>query len=271
MELDLVQIDAFADRLFEGNPAAVVPLAEWLDDEVMQAIAAENNLSETAFTVPRPAAEWRRGGVPAYGLRWFTPTIEVDLCGHATLAAGAYLLDDVHPTAAAVSFSTRSGALGVERAGPGAMSIDLPAELPVPVVVDPRVVAALGVEPVEVLRATDLICVLATAAEVRGVQPDLPALAGLDVRGVMVTAPGDDGFDIVSRWFGPAAGVPEDPVTGSAHSQVIPYWAARLGRTELLARQASARGGTLACRLDGDRVVLTGRYQRFLAGRITLH
>lgn len=270
MEIPLIQIDAFAERLFEGNPAAVMPLTSWLDDSVLQGLAAENNLSETAFTVPR--ADSPEEGVPAYDLRWFTPAVEVDLCGHATLATAAYLFADVHPEADRVLFHTRSGWLTTDRGPDDTVVMSLPAEHPQPVPTDPAVEAALGVPVLETLRATDHILVVGSAAEVAGLEPDLAVLAGTPTRGFCVTAPGDpgSGFDLVSRWFGPAAGIPEDPVTGSAHAQLAPYWAGRLGRTTLVARQVSPRGGTLHCRLEGDRVVIAGSARRYLTGTVTL-
>jgi predicted PhzF superfamily epimerase YddE/YHI9 len=278
VELPLIQIDAFAERLFEGNPAAVMPLTEWPDDALLQQLAAENNLSETAFTVPLPPAQagaddaTADADVPAYRLRWFTPATEVDLCGHATLAAAGYLLEDHHPDAAAVRFITRSGWLRVERLAPRTLAMDFPGEVPRRCPVDPAVVAALGVPVLETFRATDLICRVESAEQVRRLRPDLRTLAGLPVRGVMVTAVGEpgSGYDFVSRWFGPQSGVDEDPVTGSAHSQAAPLWAERLGRTDLVARQLSPRGGTVGCRVAGDRVILQGSYRRYLTGTVTL-
>lgn len=272
LQLDLVQVDAFAERLFEGNPAAVMPLPWWLPDGLLLRLAAENNLSETAFLVPAVDPDPAAPAAPAYDLRWFTPEVEVDLCGHATLAAAAYLFEDVHPDASTLRFATRSGWLSAGRAAEGRIVLDFPAEPPTPVEADPVVVAALGVDVVETLAATDLVYVVATADEVRALTPDFAPLMAMRARGVMVTAPGDEGsgFDFVSRWFGPPAGIPEDPVTGSAHVQSAPYWAQRLGRDTLVARQLSARGGTVYCQVDGDRVTLTGGYRRYLTGRVTL-
>lgn len=269
MRLPLIWIDAFAERPFEGNPAAVMPLERWLDGVLLQRIAAQNNLSETAYLV----AVDESASEPVYALRWFTPATEVDLCGHATLASAAYLLDDVHPAAASVQFDTRSGRLTVTRAPEGRLEMDFPAEDLTPVAPDPQVLAALGLSASAVresLSATDLVYVVDRPDTVRELRPDHAALARLDVRGVMVTAAGDGDVDVVSRWFVAAAGVPEDPVTGSAHSQVAPYWAARLGRTELIARQESPRGGTVWCRVEGDRVTLAGHYRRYLVGTVTL-
>jgi PhzF family phenazine biosynthesis protein len=275
MELPLIWIDAFAERPFEGNPAAVMPLPHWLPDETLQALAAENNLSETAFYVnalPPEAAPTADLGAPSHHLRWFTPSIEVDLCGHATLATAAQLFSDVHPNAESLRFWTRSGWLSVRRSGPRTLTMDLPSEPLRPIAADPRVAAALGVTPTECLRATDLVYVVADRATVAALRPDFEVLAGLDVRGVIVTAPADadSEFDFVSRWFGGGAGVGEDPVTGSAHSQIAPYWANRLGRSELLARQLSRRGGTLRCQVIGHRVLITGSYRRYLDATVHL-
>jgi PhzF family phenazine biosynthesis protein len=274
MRLRLFQLDAFADQIFQGNPAAVMPLASWLPDPVLQAIAEENNLSETAFYVaelpgtatPPPTDD------PAYHLRWFTPQTEVDLCGHATLATAGQLFEDVHPDARGLLFWTRSGWLPVSRAGrDGELELDFPAGVLAPVPdsdeVSAAVVEALGVAPEIRLRDTDLVYVLRDAAAVRAVTPDFSTMARQPVRGAIVTAPGDtDGVDFVSRWFGAGAGAFEDPVTGSAHSQIAPYWAERLGRTRLTARQLSRRGGTVHCEVDGDRVRLRGAYRRYLEG-----
>lgn len=271
MDLPLFQLDAFADRLFAGNPAAVLllpPDGAWPSDDVLQAVAAENNLSETAFLHPvlpddagDPPAE------PAYHLRWFTPVVEVDLCGHATLASAGVLFDDVHPDADAVRFWTRSGWLHASRPAPGRVTLDFPAASLQQATVDPVVREATGVDPVECLEGMDVFLVLATAQEVRDARPDQARLAALPTRGVVVTAPGDeDGVDVVSRFFGAAAGIGEDPVTGSAHSQFARYWAARLGRTSFRASQLSARGGTVDVELAGDRALLTGSYHRFLDG-----
>ncbi|HYN93728.1 MAG TPA: PhzF family phenazine biosynthesis protein [Pilimelia sp.] len=276
MRIPLYQIDAFAQRVFEGNPAAVLPLPAWLPDGLLQAIAAENNLSETAFYVDELPAGVAAPAGPAYHLRWFTPTVEVDLCGHATLAAAGHLLDRVHPDDDEVAFWTRSGWLRVARAArPAELVMDFPTEelrpLPAGDSTAAAAQAALGVRPDVALRGTDLVLVLADEAAVRAVAPDFPALARLPVRGVAVAAPGGEGgVDFVSRWFGARAGVGEDPVTGSAHSAMAPYWAARLGRRRLTARQLSARGGTVVCEVVGDRVWLTGGYRRYLDGTVTV-
>jgi PhzF family phenazine biosynthesis protein len=272
-----MQIDAFADQVFRGNPAAVMPLPSWLSDPVLQSIAAENNLSETAFYTDRLPAGVQPppGSDAAYHLRWFTPAIEVDLCGHATLATAGHLFDDVHPDGQRIAFWTRSGWLPVSRGDRGGeLVMDFPAErlesVPAGDPVATAAVVALGVTPEETMRGTDLFFVVPDAAAVRSVTPDFASLRRLPVRGVVVTAPGEDGMDFVSRWFGAASGVPEDPVTGSAHSQIAGYWVARLGRDRLTARQLSARGGTVTCEVEGDRVRLGGSYRRYLDGTVTI-
>lgn len=273
MELPIYQLDAFADRPFAGNPAAVVPLEDWLPDPVMQAIAMENALSETAFYVARTDV------AGAYDMRWFTPVHEVDLCGHATLATGALLLERLAPERDAVRFHTASGWLEVRRAdveGTPGFAMDLPARPPHGFDDGGRIAAAIGVEPEEVLRADKNLAVLADAQRVRALRPDLTRIAALERDGLIVTAPGPDPLpngesvpcDYVSRYFSPKGGIPEDPVTGSAHSVLQPYWAARLGREELVARQVSARLGKLICRLHGDRVELRGHCAFYLEGRI---
>lgn len=260
-------IDAFADAPFEGNPAAVVPLKAWLDDALMQRIAAENNLSETAFFVETAAGR--------YGLRWFTPASEVDLCGHATLATAHVVFNHVAPGLEGVTFDTRSGPLVVTRAGGDLMTMDFPAiHATVPegaAEIGAKVAAIMGCPvPAEVFTAPDLMIVLEDAAAVRALSPQAglgPLLSEVKMRGLIATAPSDDArFDFVSRFFAPNHGIPEDPVTGSAHCKLMPYWAKRLGRTKLTARQVSPRGGTLICELKGERVTLTGRCEAFLEG-----
>jgi predicted PhzF superfamily epimerase YddE/YHI9 len=262
MRLPIYQVDAFTDSVFSGNPAAVCPLGKWLPDATMQAIAAENNLAETAFFV-------RQGG--DYGLRWFTPAVEVDLCGHATLASGYVVKRFMEPQREVVNFHTaKAGTLGVSRHA-DMLSMDFPARPGTPVEAPPGLLAALGGAPREVLRARDHLVVYDSAAEVAALKPDLAALAKLDCWAAIVTAPGSDGVDFVSRFFAPAQGVPEDPVTGSAHcTLVVPYWAKRLGKTELEARQLSRRGGALTCTLNGDRASIAGRAVLYLEGRISV-
>jgi len=259
MNLPLYQVDAFTSRLFGGNPAAVIPLDRWLPDDVLAAIAAENNLSETAFVVAR------EDPVP---LRWFTPTVEVDLCGHATLATAHVLFRHLSPGRERIAFSTRSGTLTVTREGE-LLSMDFPARPASEVEVTDQLVAALGRRPSKAYRARDLMAVFGSESDVRDLQPDYQRVAALDTFAVIVTAPGTD-VDFVSRFFAPAKGIPEDPVTGSAHCTLIPYWAARLGKTQLTAQQLSRRGGELYCRQRGKRVDIAGRVVEYLRGEITL-
>jgi PhzF family phenazine biosynthesis protein len=255
--IPLYQLDAFADRPFAGNPAAVCPLDAWPPDDRMQAIAAENNLSETAFFVRRPDGD--------YDLRWFTPAIEVDLCGHATLASAHVVLNRLTPDARSVTFHTRSGPLTVARDG-DRLVMDFPAQPPAPGAV-PGLAEALGAAPAEVQVGRYAVAVFDDAAAVAALDPDFRAIARLDPPFVVATAPGDD-CDFVSRFFAPSAGVDEDPVTGSAHCILIPFWTERLGKAALFARQISRRGGALWCRHDGDRVTMAGHCAPYLEGRI---
>ena len=259
MRLPLFQIDAFTNQLFGGNPAAVVLLEDWLPDSVLAAIAAENNLAETAYVIPRE-------GVIA--LRWFTPAVEVDLCGHATLAAAHVLFRHYFPSADKLTFSTRSGNLSVARDA-GRLAMDFPARPGKPIAITDTLVCALGIRPREAFLARDLLAIFDSEAQIRGLQPDFPRIASLDAFAVIVSAPGET-VDFVSRFFAPRAGVPEDPVTGSAHCTLIPYWAARLGKPELTAKQLSTRGGELWCRLAGDRVVISGYAVEYMRGEITV-
>jgi PhzF family phenazine biosynthesis protein len=264
VRLPIAQIDAFARRPFEGNPAAVMPLAAWLDDDRLQQIAAENNLSETAFIVPSDddAAD--------FDLRWFTPAVEVVMCGHATLASGHFVLS-ADPDRDRVRFRTRkAGLLEVTRAGAG-YELELPAWVPAPRPL-PAIVAGLGIErAVETLwhEHRYALIVLEDAAAVRALEPDFRALAADGDVLTIATAPGDE-TDIISRAFAPGGGIDEDPVTGSAHAVAVPYWAKRLGRDRFTAYQASRRGGYLSCRLAGDRVVLGGECVTVLEGTFLL-
>ncbi|MGB0213261.1 PhzF family phenazine biosynthesis protein [Algiphilus sp.] len=260
MQLRQFQVDAFTDRLFGGNPAAVVPLTEWLDDATLQAVAMENQLSETAFFVAEG---------DGYRLRWFTPTREVDLCGHATLASAHVLYAHLDRDDPEVRFHTRSGVLTVRPDG-RELWMDFPAAPAETATAPPALVSGLGSAPSAVLAADDWLAVFEDADGVRALAPDMAQLATLDRRGVIVTAPGDGDSDFVSRFFAPRYGIPEDPVTGSAHCTLAPYWAERLGRDTLRARQISARGGEVACRVADGRVRIGGRAVTFLDGRITL-
>lgn len=264
MRIPFHQIDAFADRPFTGNPAAVMPLDRWLDDATLQQIAAENNLAETAFLVPRD------DGVADFDLRWFTPTVEVALCGHATLASGHWVLARDR-SREAVTFATRkAGVLTVARDG-AALTLDLPAWSADPAAPRRDLEAALGVVAATTLyRDTGYaVLVLADEAAVRGLAPDFAALRAVADTLVIATAPGND-HDVVSRVFAASAGIDEDPVTGSAHCVITPYWAERLGRDRFTAFQASARGGRVDCRLDGDRVVLGGSCVEVIEGAFLL-
>jgi len=260
MTIPIYQVDAFTLGPFSGNPAAVCPLDAWLDDDTLQSIAAENNLSETAFIVAREEG---------YDLRWFTPAVEVDLCGHATLAAGYVVLNHLRTDLNSVSFETISGKLIVTLEGER-LSMDFPARVPTPAPVSEALSDALGQAPSEVYLSRDILAVYDDEASVRDLSPDQAKLADLDEGlGVIITAKGDS-VDFVSRFFAPKAGVAEDPVTGSAHCTLVPFWAERLGRTQLVAHQVSARGGELHCELRGDRVIMSGQCVLFLTGSIHL-
>ncbi|HVI03490.1 MAG TPA: PhzF family phenazine biosynthesis protein, partial [Enhygromyxa sp.] len=262
-ELALHQVDAFTDAIFAGNPAAVCVLEEPLPDATMQAIATENNLSETAFN--------RRTG-DDYTIRWFTPTVEIDLCGHATLASAFVVLELLEPQRDVVVFeSQKHGALSVRRER-DRLAMDFPADPPKRLErFDPDLARALGAGPVEQWLAGYWMVVFECEAQVRSLRPDLVALARMRPGEVIVTAPADDPeLDFVSRFFGPGVGIDEDPVTGSAHCVLAPYWAARLGKSRLRARQVSARGGELECVVEGDRVELIGRCVRYSSGRVTI-
>jgi PhzF family phenazine biosynthesis protein len=258
MRTPIFQLDAFTSRRFAGNPAAVMLLECFPDDALLRAVAAENNLAETAFLVPE------RGD---YRLRWFTPVLEVPLCGHATLASAAVVMERLEPGRRQVVFHTASGPLTVNRAGSGYV-MDFPVRFSQPVPTPPGLAAALGVAPVEVYgNAFNYLALLESASVVRGIAPDMAAIARMDRPGVIVTAPGDRGHDFISRYFAPAKGVPEDPVTGAAHCMLAPYWAGRLGKSEFRAFQASQRGGEVICRLVGERVELEGSCVFYLEGK----
>ncbi len=257
MPIPFYQLDAFTDRRFGGNPAAVMLLDHFLDDATLLAIAAENNLSETAFLVPDDAD---------YQLRWFTPKVEVPLCGHATLASAAVVMERLEPNRSAVTFHTASGPLGVTRSD-DAYVLNFPAR-PSTLTIPPAGLAeAIGVTPLAVyVNDFNYMAILSHADIVRALHPDMAGIKALDRPGVIVTAVGEDTHDIVSRYFAPAKGIDEDPVTGAAHCMLTPYWCARLGKDTLRAYQASRRGGELTCRLIGDRVELTGQCVFYLEG-----
>ena len=260
MKIPFYHLDSFTDSVFSGNPAGVCPLERWIDDGKMQAVAAENNLSETAFFV--------KDGED-YALRWFTPVCEIDLCGHATLASALIVFTRLEPGRSHVRFTTRSGILEVSRDG-DRLAMDFPARPASPCTPGPEMIAALGVEPDAMLAAErDYLSVFPDEATVRALEPDAAGLTKLDRHAVIVTAPGDD-CDFVSRFFAPKVGIYEDPVTGSAHCTLVPYWSRRLGRKTLFARQVSVRGGELWCEERGERVRIAGRAAVYLEGEITL-
>ncbi len=261
MKIPIYQVDAFANERFKGNPAAVCPLDSWLPDAVMQNIAAENNLAETAFIVPAGNE---------YEIRWFTPTVEVDLCGHATLASAYVLFNELGFARDQINFiSHRSGPLSVTTNG-SVLALNFPVDSLTELPLKPAFAIGLSKAPVKVFKGkTDYLFVYDSEAEILALQPDFEALKAHDVRGIIVTAPGEK-TDFVSRFFGPACGVNEDPVTGSAHTTLTPYWASILGITELTARQLSQRTGYLTCKLEGDRVEIAGEAVLYLRGEINV-
>jgi predicted PhzF superfamily epimerase YddE/YHI9 len=265
--MKLWQVDAFANKPLEGNPAAIVPLEKWLDASLMQKIANENNLAETAFFV--------KTGEGRYDLRWFTPESEVDLCGHATLASGWLIFETIDPELKSVAFETRSGTLTVERGRDGRHTMSLPADLVVPFAqggLADAIGATLGTTPPkEIHKGRYLFAVWDEASGVRGIKGpgDIArTLRPLDIWGLIATAPGDQGYDFISRFFAPDKGVPEDPVTGSAHCALTPYWAKRLGKKTLSARQVSPRGGDLQCTDDGARTIISGPCALYMTAEI---
>ncbi|HCC54433.1 MAG: isomerase [Deltaproteobacteria bacterium RIFOXYD12_FULL_55_16] len=257
MKLKQYQVDAFTDKVFSGNPAAVVPVSSWPEDSLLQAIAEENNLSETAFFAP---------SANGFHLRWFTPVKEVDLCGHATLATAHVLFEILGYTKQVIIFETRSGELFVKKKGK-MLEMDFPASPATPCGISETLIQGLGRRPLEVLAADDYLAVFDSEEAVRAITPDQALLGRLDLRGVIVTAPGT-GVDFVSRFFAPKFGIPEDPVTGSAHCTLAPYWADRLGKNILTARQVSKRGGSIACEVQADRVLLSGCAVTFMEAEI---
>jgi len=260
MELNLYQVDAFTDRLFAGNPAAIVPLEHWLSTPLMQAISQENNLSETAFFV-------REAHGPR--IRWFTPLSEVKLCGHATLASGWVWFRHIEPHSDTVTFDSLSGPLTVSRSGE-LLTLDFPAVTAETMQPPALLHEALGVRPLEChVAGEDWMVVVDSAATVRELRPQIAFLKQLECRALIVTARGDD-CDFVSRFFAPKVGIDEDPVTGSAHTKLVPYWAHRLGKVALHARQLSSRGGELFCELRGGRVLMSGKAVPYLRGTITI-
>lgn len=260
MQLKIYQIDAFANKAFEGNPAAVCPLEDWLPTEIMQAIALENNLSETAFFKP---------GKDGYEIRWFTPAIEVDLCGHATLASAHALFHHLAYDNPIIRFDSRSGILEVEKSSSG-YTLDFPADILNAETVVPLYEEVIGLRPLEAWRGKDdLMLILENEHQVQALTPNFQKMTQIPTRGVIVTAPGKQ-VDFISRCFFPNAGIDEDPVTGSAHTTMIPYWSEKLGKSSLEARQISPRGGDLKCQMLGTRVKITGNCVTYLEGSIQI-
>jgi PhzF family phenazine biosynthesis protein len=259
MDIPLYIVNAFSHQHFGGNPAAVCPLGAWLPDELMQKIAAQHNLSETAFFVP--------AGRDGFHIRWFTPTCEVALCGHATLASAFVLLSQLGHSAP-IHFDSLSGPLEVT-GNPERLTLDFPLQPLSHQGVSPALITALGATPQAALAGEDLVAVFASQKEVEQLAPDFARLKHLPYRGIIVTAPGDDA-DFVCRFFAPAAGIDEDPVTGSAYTKLAPYWREQLGRNPLNARQLSARGGEIECEVKGERVLISGSAKLYASGRISL-
>jgi PhzF family phenazine biosynthesis protein len=260
MKIKIFQIDAFTDKVFGGNPAAVCPLDSWLPDTLMQKIAMENNLAETAFFV---------GNQSSFEIRWFTPEVEVDLCGHATLATAFVIFHLQHFPGSAIEFNSRSGLLRVLKAG-DLLTLDFPADAPLKVSAPEGLIAGMGLQPLEIYKGkTDYMLVYSTAEEIENLKPDMAKISKIDARGIIATAQGND-VDFVSRFFAPQSGISEDPVTGSAYTTLTPYWAARLSHSELSARQLSKRRGLLQCRLAGNRVEISGQAKAYMVGEIDL-
>jgi len=260
MKIPIYQIDAFSSKVFSGNPAAVCPLEEWLEDSLLQAIAQENNLSETAFFVPEGSG---------YHIRWFTPVAEVNLCGHATLATAFVIFSYFETSRSQVTFSSRSGRLAVVKEDE-LLSMDFPSQPPVPCEAPKELLDGLRKEPLEVLCSEDYVAVFSIENDIIELNPDMGILKKLDLRGVVVTAQGNN-VDFVSRFFAPKFGIDEDPVTGSAHCALTPYWSNKLNKKNLHAYQVSQRGGELFCKDSGNRVIISGRAVQFMEGSITIN
>lgn len=259
MQVPIYQVDAFAEKVFEGNPAAVCPLDSWLSDSQMQAIAAENNLAETAFFVQT---------TEGYDLRWFTPKFEIDLCGHATLASAHVIFEHLNYGADEILFHTKSGPLGVKKQG-HLLEMDFPSRPPQAIPTDDLIEYAVGEKPLFVGKSRDILVEVQSQEIVSNLKVNMDFICKLDCVGVIVTArSSEDGVDFVSRFFAPKAGVPEDPVTGSAHSTLIPYWGQKLGKNDMLAKQISPRGGKLWTKWNGDRVSISGKALTYLKGEI---
>jgi len=262
MRIPLYQVDAFTNHLFGGNPAAVCPLEQWLEDDILQNIAAENNLSETAYFVARK---------DGYELRWFTPEIEMDLCGHATLASAHVLFEYLGHTADSIKFvSPKSGELLVTKDDQNFISLNFPTNTAQPIEKTGRVAKALGAEPIAIYKSSrDLLALFGSEDEVLVLQPDFELMKRLDGLGLIATAKGDD-VDFVCRFFGPKAGIYEDPVTGSAYCTLAPFWSERLDKKEMNALQLSKRRGNVVCKWEGDRVLIKGKAVTYMIGEIIL-
>jgi len=261
MKYTIYQVDAFAEKVFQGNPAAVMPLEDWLEDKLMQQIAMENNLSETAFFVKTDAG---------YHIRWFTPEFEIDLCGHATLASAYIIKNFVEPHLAEINFTTQKAGALRAMAKDGIYTLDFPSRMPQPCQTPGQLLKSLGITTaVEVLKSRDYFVVLPNEDAVKNADPDFTLIKELDSVGVIVTAKGQSA-DVVSRCFYPGAGIAEDPVTGSAHCNIIPYWSEKLGKSKLFCKQLSQRGGDLHCELQGDRVLMSGKCVLYLEGEINV-
>ena len=259
MELSLYQIDAFSSKLFEGNPAAVVPLDEWLPDKTMQSIAEENNLSETAFFVPKDSG---------FHIRWFTPKGEVDLCGHATLATAYVLFNILGYKRDKIEFDSRSGLLLVSKDNERIV-LDFPAQPPVLCDIPKEIAKAFDMGPVECLKSEDYIVIFEREIDIESAEPDFAQLSKLDLRGVIITAKSSR-YDFIARFFAPKYGIPEDPVTGSAYTQLAPYWASKTGLKRFRVKQVSSRGGELTCEVVDDRVFISGKAIKYLEGKIRI-
>jgi len=263
MKLTIYQVDAFANKVFEGNPAAICPLQEWLADDVMQNIAAENNLSETAFFVPTDTG---------YHIRWFTPVHEVDLCGHATLAAAQVIFKHIEKKKNKIHFQSKSGILLVAK-NVDRLDMDFPSQPPASCVTPQPIAVAFGIMALECLESEDYIVVFDSVEAVKNASPDMSILSQLNLRGVVITAHdtrADSKFDFVSRFFAPKYGINEDPVTGSSFTQLIPYWSEKLSKNILSAKQISRRGGEVVCEYKGDRVKISGKAVQYLMGEIEI-
>ena len=264
MKLSVYQVDAFTDKVFGGNPAAIIPLQSWLDEELMQTIAMENNLSETAFIVATEDA-----GEASYHIRWFTPSLEIDLCGHATLASAYIIKTFLEPHVQEVTFTTQKAGILKTCISDGMYTLDFPSRMPLPTKPPVNLLESLGISTcIEILKSRDFFVVLPNEEAIQNVEPDFNLMKELNA-GVIVTAKGHSA-DVVSRFFYPAAGIDEDPVTGSAHCNIIPYWSEKLGVTKIHAKQLSKRGGDLWCEQKGDRVLMGGHCVLFMTGEISI-